>query len=65
MPPGGDLSDEIQRIRLAGFSHVLQVTFPGPRDGGIGGNWPLGERELHLFAKPPYTPDLWRWCRQF
>ncbi len=59
------LEDEVEQLMLAGFSHVLQTCFfPGGRDASISGNWPLGERELHLFAKPPYTPDLWRWCRQ-
>ena len=62
--PPADLADEVPRLLAAGFRHILQVAFPSQRDVPISGNWPLGERELHLFAKPPYSPDLWRWCRQ-
>ena len=59
------LEKEIERLLSSGFSHILQTCFfPGGEDAVISGPWPLGERELHLFAKPPYTPDLWRWCRQ-
>jgi hypothetical protein len=59
------LEDDVEQLLAAGFSHVLQTAFfPGGDDASISGNWPLGERELHLFAKPPYSTDLWRWCRE-
>jgi hypothetical protein len=59
------LEDDVDKLLAAGFSHVLQTAFfPGGDEASISGNWPLGERELHLFAKPPYSPDLWRWCRE-
>lgn len=58
------LENDIEQLVAAGFSHVLQVAFPSGYEGPIEGNWPLGERLLHLFAKSPYSPDLWRWCRE-
>jgi hypothetical protein len=62
---GVAMSEEIRQALQVGFQHVLQVSFPDQRDGPISGNWPIGETELHLFAKPPFWPDLWRWCREY
>jgi hypothetical protein len=62
-PRTGPLSLEIERLTADGYLHVLQMSFPD-RDEPIRGNWPFGDGELHLFGKPPFSRDLWRWCWQ-
>lgn len=62
-PRTGPLATEIERLAADGYRHVLQISFPD-RDEPIRGSWPFGDGELHLFAKPPFDRDLWRWCWQ-
>ena len=33
-----------------GYSHILQMSFPTDHDAKIGGSWPFGEMEFHMFA---------------
>jgi len=62
-PRTGPLASEIEHLTATGYLHVLQMAFPD-RDEPIRGSWPFGDGELHLFGKPPFWRDLWRWCWQ-
>jgi len=62
-PRMGPLAAEIERLTADGYRHVLQIAFPD-RDEPIRGSWPFGDGEVHLFGKPPFERDLWRWCWQ-
>lgn len=62
-PRVGRLVTEIERLSVEGYLHVLQMAFPD-RDEPIRGSWPFGDGEFHVFGKPPFSRDLWRWCWQ-
>lgn len=62
-PRVGRLAAEIERLNADGYLHVLQMAFPD-RDEPIRGSWPFGDGELHVFGRPPFSRELWRWCWQ-
>ena len=46
----------------AGYLQILQLDFPGGgEDALVSGNWPFGDGMFHLFGKPPFDRDHWRW----
>jgi hypothetical protein len=57
------LASEIEQLMADGYLHVLQMPFRIGMSSSAG-SVPLGDGELHIFGKPPFSRDLWRWCRQ-
>lgn len=57
-----DLEDEVERILRSGYLQVLQLDFPGGGDDAlVSGDWPFADGMFHLFGKPPFDRDHWRW----
>jgi hypothetical protein len=46
-----------------GLAHVLQLDFPGARDGGVKGSWPFGDGLFNIFWRPPFEgcQPHWYW----
>jgi hypothetical protein len=40
----------VNRLASEGWRHILQMSFPSDQDAVIGGSWPFGEMDFHLFA---------------
>ncbi|MEA2560180.1 MAG: hypothetical protein QOH06_1684 [Acidobacteriota bacterium] len=56
------LEDEVTKILRSGYLQILQLDFPG--GGGdtlVSGDWPFADGLFHLFGKPPFDRDHWRW----
>ncbi|MGI4790547.1 MAG: hypothetical protein ACRYFS_17050 [Janthinobacterium lividum] len=53
------LVDAIQEIEQQGYRQLLQLTFPGPEDATVAGNWPFGDGQFYLFFK--YEKERYHW----
>ena len=43
-----------------GFFQIVQIDFPGARDGPVKGNWPFAGGVFHLLGCEPLEECLWR-----
>jgi hypothetical protein len=52
-------------LSFAGFRLVLQLEFPGAKDGNVHGTWPFADGIFYVFAHPLDQIDPWRmiWVR--
>ncbi|MEA2563075.1 MAG: hypothetical protein QOH06_4579 [Acidobacteriota bacterium] len=57
-----DLENEVTKILDSGYLQILQLDFPGGGgDALVSGDWPFADGLFHLFGKPPFDRDHWRW----
>lgn len=54
------LVDAIVEVKERGYRQLLQLTFPGPRDADIDGDWPFADGNFYLFFK--YSEGQYHWC---
>ena len=55
------LTEAVQEMGHLGYRQLLQLTFPGPKDGDIAGSWPFVGGIFYLFVKRDEGQYQWRY----
>ena len=60
-----DLRAQLDETAALGYLQILQIDFPtNEGDELVYGDWPFADGVFHLFGRPPFDSDAWRWLWQ-
>ena len=62
---GDGLPASLSQAEEAGYFQVVQIAFPGAKNGDVDGDWPFADGIFHVLGKEPLDECSWRYFWEY